>query len=139
MSGGQKVRPPPLVLVVENDQHTREMYAEWLIYSGYRVAEATYADDAMEKARTLRPDIITTDIGLQGGKDGVEFCEDLKAYARTKDIPVIAVTAWAMGGQLERARKAGCDSVLVKPCLPATLPVEIQRLLKLRPAAPQKE
>jgi two-component system cell cycle response regulator DivK len=126
------------VLVVENDLHTREMYGGWLIYSGYRVAEASRADDAIEKARTLRPDIITTDIGLQGGKDGCQFCEDLKAYARTKNIPVIAVTAWAMGGQLERARKVGCDSVLVKPCLPETLLLEIQRLLEL-PLTPDKE
>lgn len=136
--GSQNVRPPPLVLVVENDLHTREMYAEWLIYSGYRVAQATYADDAMEKARTLRPDIITTDIGLQGAKDGCQLCEDLKAYARTKDIPVIAVTAWTMGGHLERAREAGCDSVLVKPCLPETLLVEIQRLLKLTLTSPKE-
>jgi two-component system, cell cycle response regulator DivK len=136
--GRQKVRPPPLVLVVENDPDTREMYAEWLIYSGYRVAAATHADDAIEKARTLRPDIITTDVGLQGGTDGCQLCEDLKAYARTKHIPVIAVTAWAMGGHLERARKAGCDSVLVKPCLPQTLLVEIQRLLKL-PLTPHKK
>jgi two-component system cell cycle response regulator DivK len=135
--GSQKIRPPPLVLVVESDLDTREMYAEWLIYSGYRVAEATRADDAMEKARTLRPDIITADMGLQGGKDGCRFCEDLKAFARTKNIPVIAVTAWAVGGHLERARKAGCDSVFVKPCLPETLLVEIQRLLKL-PLTPHK-
>ena len=45
--------------------------------------------------------------------------------------PVIAVTAWSMGGYVQRAHEAGCDSVLVKPCLPEDLLVEIQRLLKL--------
>jgi two-component system cell cycle response regulator DivK len=126
-----KVRPPPLALLVENDGHTREMYAEWLVFSGFRVAEASTADEAIEKARQLRPQIITTDIGLSGNGDGCNLCERLKADKRTRAIPVIAVTAWAIGGYVERARRAGCDSVLIKPCLPAELLIEIQRLLQL--------
>ena len=119
-----------LVLIVEDDVHTREMYAEWLIFSGFRVVEATNGPDAIEKARELRPDVVTTDIGLKGGMDGCQLTESLKSYADTNKIPVIAVTAWAMGGHLERARTAGCDAVLIKPCLPKTLLAEIQRLLK---------
>lgn len=61
-----------LVLIVEDDDHTREMYAEWLIFSGFRVAEAKNGPEAIEKARELRPDVITTDIGLQGGMDGCQ-------------------------------------------------------------------
>ena len=118
-----------LVLIVEDDDHTREMYAEWLIFSGFRVAEAKNGPDAIEKARELRPDVITTDIGLKGEMDGCQLTESLKSYADTNTIPVIAVTAWAMGGHLERARTAGCDAVLVKPCLPEVLLAEIQRLL----------
>lgn len=131
-------RPPPLVLVVEDHADTREMYAEWLIHKGFRVAQSSYADDAMKKVRKLRPDIITTDVGLHGGKDGCQLCADLKADADTKDIPVIAVTAWAMGGHIERARKAGCDAVLPKPCSPDLLLNEIQRLLKLPITSPKK-
>ena len=122
-----------LVLIVDDDEMTREMYAEWLNFSGFRVAEARNAAEAIEKARELRPDVITTDIGLQGSMDGCQLTESLKSYSHTNKIPVIAVTAWAMGGHLERAHKAGCDAVLVKPCLPETLLTEIHRLLKARP------
>ena len=122
-----------LVLIVENDDCTREMYAEWLTFSGFRIAEATNGNDAFWMARALRPDVITTDLGLKGGLDGCQLTECLKSYGQTKKIPVIAVTAWAMGGQVERARKAGCDEVLVKPCLPETLLETIQTLLKAHP------
>jgi len=120
----------PLVLVVESDVQTREMYAEWLNYSGFRVAEATKADEAFEKAHTLRPSVITTGIGLKDGGDGCALCDRLKHDAGTKEIPVLIVTAWALGGHVERAKQAGCDSVLLKPCPPATLLEEIKRLIK---------
>lgn len=124
------VRLPPLALLVENDGDTRDMYAEWLVHSGFRVAEAGTADEAFEKARRLRPHVITTDIGLSGDGDGCALCERLKADARTRSIPIIAVTAWAIGGHVDRARSAGCDSVLIKPCLPAELLAEIRRVLR---------
>jgi two-component system, cell cycle response regulator DivK len=122
-----------LVLIVEDDQQTREMYAEWFVFSGFRVVQATNGVEAIEKARTLKPDVITTDIGLKGGMDGCQLTESLKSYARTNKIPVIAVTAWAIGGYVERARQAGCDAVLIKPCLPEALLAEIQRLLTTHP------
>lgn len=133
VASAQTVRPSSqLVLIVEDDEQTREMYAEWLTFSGFRVAEASNGTEAVTKARALRPDVITTDVGLRGGMDGCQLTENLRSHSRTKKIPVIAVTAWAMGGHVERARHAGCDAVLVKPCLPETLLVEIQRLLKAR-------
>src|SRR5438105_3415137 len=127
----------PLVLVVESDQQTREMYTEWLNYSGFRVAEATHADEAFEKAHSLNPSIITTGIGLLDGPDGCVLCERLKGDDGTKQIPVLVVTAWAMGGHVERARRAGCDAVLIKPCPPTVLLSEIQRLLQISPTAPK--
>jgi two-component system, cell cycle response regulator DivK len=116
-------------LLVEDHVETREMYAEWLMFSGFRVAEAATVEEAIEKTLSLRPHVITTDLGLPGS-DGRELCQRLKADERTREIPVIAVTAWAIGNQVERARSAGCDSVLLKPCLPEDLLKEIQRLLK---------
>lgn len=125
------------MLVVEDDFYTREMYAQWLAFSGFQVAQATDADDAIEKARRLRPDLITTEIQLEGGKSGLDLCAHLKKDAPTKSIPIIAVTAWEMGDCVEKARRAGCDLVLVKPCLPETLLAEIQRLLNLPIAKPK--
>jgi CheY-like chemotaxis protein len=130
-------RPPRLVLVVDEDFHTREMYAQWLTYSGFGVAEARSAQDAIDKARRLRPDLITTEIELDGAKTGLQLCAELKQSAATKRIPVIAVTSWQMGGCVEKARRAGCDLVLVKPCLPETLLAEIQRLLNLPASRPR--
>jgi two-component system, cell cycle response regulator DivK len=124
-------RTRPLVLVVEDDRDCREMYVESLAYFGLRVAAASSADEALRKIRDLPPDIITTDIGLRGGMDGCEMTEKIKGNARTKAIPVIGVTGWKMNSEVERAQLAGCDSVLIKPCLPSDLLVEIQRLLKL--------
>jgi CheY-like chemotaxis protein len=126
-------RPPPVVLIVEDDVQTREMYAEWLAFSTFTVIEASRAAEAIEKAVRFHPDIITTDIGLRG-EDGCQLCQQLKADDRTRTIPVITVTAWAMGGHVERAWRAGCDSVLVKPVLPDALVAEILRILNI--AAP---
>jgi CheY-like chemotaxis protein len=125
------IRPQPLALIVENHEDTREMYAEALVFGGLRVVESTNATDALEQARRLGPDVIATDIGLPGTMDGCELTRALKNDARTTNIPVIAVTAWAMGDHAARARQAGCDSVLLKPVLPKELLAEIQRLLKL--------
>jgi CheY-like chemotaxis protein len=96
------------------------------------------ASDAFQQAHTQCPDIITTDIGLPGGTDGCELTTQLKNDTRTRNIPVIAVTAWAVGGHVERARAAGCDSVMVKPVFPTELLTEIQRLLKLVPTTTKK-
>jgi CheY-like chemotaxis protein len=115
------------------------MYAEWLVFSGFRVAEASTADEAMEKARRLRPAFITTDIGVLGdSNDGCSLCERLKTDARTKEIPVIALTAWEMGAHFEHAQNCGCGVVLVKPCLPSALLTEIQRLLNRTNPKPKR-
>lgn len=119
----------PLVLVVEQDEPTRDMYKEWLSYCGFRVIEASSASEALEIAHALHPAIITTGIGLRDHDDGCVLCDRLKHDDETRTIPVLVVTGWAMGGHVERAREAGCDGVLLKPCAPAALLSEIQRLI----------
>jgi two-component system, cell cycle response regulator DivK len=131
-------RPQPLVLIVEDDRDSREMYAEWLVHSGFRVAQARSGEEAFTKAHELQPDLITADIGLRGGgMDGCQFCERLKEDALTRAIPVVAVTAWATAPSVTRAWQVGCAAVLVKPCLPDILLAEIQRLLNLPPSIEQ--
>jgi two-component system, cell cycle response regulator DivK len=123
----------PLVLVVEDYQDAREMYAAYLQFSGYRVAEAGNGLEAIEKARTLLPDIILMDLALPK-MDGWEATRRLKADELTRHIPIVALTGHALAGHAEGARQAGCDAFVTKPCLPDALVAEIQRMLAAREA-----
>jgi CheY-like chemotaxis protein len=118
----------PLILVVDDYQDAREMYAEYLQFSGFRVAEAKNGNEAIEKAFELRPDLILMDLSLPG-MDGWEATRLLKSDERTRHIPVVALTGHALAGASEGARKAGCDSFVTKPCLPDDLVVEVRRML----------
>jgi CheY-like chemotaxis protein len=124
----------PLVLVVEDYQDAREMYAAYLQFSGYRVAEATNGIEAIEKTNELLPDIILMDLALPR-MDGWEATRRLKANDRTRHIPIVALTGHALAGHAEGARLAGCDSFVTKPCLPDALVAEIQRMLEARAAS----
>ena len=121
----------PLVLVVEDYQDAREMYAAYLQFSGYRVAEATNGFEAIEKTVELLPDIILMDLALPR-MDGWEATRRLKMDERTRHIPIVALTGHALAGHAEGARQAGCDSFVTKPCLPDALVAEIQRMLSTR-------
>jgi len=118
----------PLILVVDDYQDAREMYAEYLQFSGFRVAEARNGNEAVAQAFSLRPDLILMDLSLPG-MDGWEATRVLKADDRTRHIPVVALTGHALAGASEGARKAGCDSFVTKPCLPDDLVVEVRRML----------
>ena len=118
----------PLILVVDDYQDAREMYAEYLQFSGFRVAEAKNGNEAVEQAFALRPDLILMDLSLPG-MDGWEATRRLKADDATKHIPIVALTGHALAGASEGARKAGCDSFVTKPCLPDDLVVEVRRML----------
>ena len=118
----------PLILVVDDYQDAREMYAEYLQFSGFRVAEAKNGNEAVEQAFALLPDLILMDLSLPG-MDGWEATRVLKADSRTKNIPVVALTGHALAGSSEGAKKAGCDAFVTKPCLPDDLVVEVRRML----------
>jgi two-component system cell cycle response regulator DivK len=124
----------PLVLVVEDYQDAREMYAAYLQFSGYRVAEATNGIEAIEQANELLPDIILMDLALPK-MDGWEATRRLKKSEKTRHIPIVALTGHALAGHAEGARQAGCDSFVTKPCLPDALVAEIKRMLNSRESA----
>ncbi|HEX6464140.1 MAG TPA: response regulator [Vicinamibacterales bacterium] len=124
-------REHPLVLVVEDYQDAREMYAAYLQFSGYSVAEAGNGVEAVEKTRELLPDIVLMDLALPR-MDGWEATRRLKADPATKHIPIVALTGHALAGHAEGAREAGCDAFVTKPCLPDALVAEIKRLLDQR-------
>ena len=118
----------PLVLVVDDFQDNREMYAEFLAYQGFRVIQAANGVEALDQAFTNRPDIIIMDLSLPV-MDGWEATRRLKADRRTNDIPVVALTGHAMQGHSKGAIEAGCDSFVAKPCLPDQLVAEIRKML----------
>lgn len=120
----------PLILVVDDYEDAREMYAEYLRFCGFRVAEARNGNEAIEQAFALLPDLILMDLSLPG-MDGWEATRQLKADERTRPIPVVALTGHALAGASDGAKRAGCDSFVTKPCLPDDLVVEVRRMLNL--------
>jgi CheY-like chemotaxis protein len=124
----------PRVLVVDDYPDAREMYGEYLEYSGYDVIQAANGVEALQRAIDDAPDIILMDLSLPV-MDGWEATRRLKADARTASIPVVALTGHALAGISEGARQAGCDAFVTKPCLPEDLVVEIKRVLEQTSAA----
>jgi CheY-like chemotaxis protein len=119
----------PLILVVDDFADNREMYTQFLEFSGFRVAEAQNGHEALEKAFALSPDLIVMDLSLPG-LDGWEATRQLKANDRTRGIPIIALTGHALAGHSKGAMEAGCDAFITKPCLPERLMEEIKSMLK---------
>ena len=119
----------PVVLLVEDDRDGRLMYAEWLQQSGFRVEQAHNGLQALERAFDLLPDAILTDLNIPG-IDGYELTRRLKTDARTRHIPILAVTGYApFTNDPSRAERAGCDAVLTKPCLPDDLETILTALI----------
>lgn len=121
----------PLVLVVDDYQDAREMYAEYLEFSGFRTVEARNGQEALAQAFALTPDVILMDLSLPV-MDGWEATRRLRADERTRNIPIVALTGHALTGQEDGAKDAGCDAYVTKPCLPDALVREIRRILGAR-------
>jgi CheY-like chemotaxis protein len=118
--------PANTVLLVEDNEDNRIIYATALRYAGYEVLEAITGTEGVHKARTQLPELILMDISVPE-LDGWEATKMLKADPGTAHIPIIAVTAHALPGDEERSRKAGCDGYLAKPISPAMLVAEVDR------------
>ena len=128
------IREHPLVLVVEDYQDAREMYAAYLQFSGFDVAEAGNGIEAIEKTVELLPDIVLMDLALPR-MDGWEATRRLKNDPRTRHIPIVALTGHALAGHAEGAREAGCDAFVTKPCVPSELEERVREMLDKASAA----
>jgi two-component system, cell cycle response regulator DivK len=115
------------VLIVEDDEDTRDIYRTFLEHSGWSVEEAAAGDEALRLARSNPPSVAVIDISIPG-VDGWETTRRLKSDATTRHVPVIAVTGHALDEDRERAREVGCDAYLVKPVTLQRLLEEVQRL-----------
>jgi two-component system, cell cycle response regulator DivK len=125
----------PLVLVVEDMDETYELLSDILAAAGFRVVGAPNGIDAVDTAVKLLPDLILMDLSLplMGGCEATKL---LKSDARTRDIPIIALTGHH--NFLDMARQAGCDAFLTKPCPPENLLSEVHRMLGVVPSETPK-
>ena len=105
------------VLLVEDNPMNRRVVEFLLKAQGYIVDEARDGQEALEKLKTQLPDLILMDLQLPG-LDGFAATKIIKQDDATKNIPVVALTAYAMSGDAERALAAGCDGYITKPIDP---------------------
>jgi CheY-like chemotaxis protein len=115
------------VLVIEDDQDTRDMYEAILKLNGFDVRTARTGMEGFTRACEWKPDVILTDLGLPN-IDGWEVVRRLKSDARTNDIPVIVITGRTTSELDDKAASFGIP-ILLKPCPPAMLVDEVNRSL----------
>ena len=108
------------ILVVEDQEDLRGVLRDLLTGSGYAVAEAADGQAGVEMTRSERPDLVLMDIQLPV-MDGYEATRKIKTDPNHKATPVIAVSSYAMKGDEEKARAAGCDHYVTKPYSPVQL------------------
>jgi two-component system, cell cycle response regulator DivK len=113
----------PVVLFVDDDQDTRELYEWALSAENLRIITLADGEQALQSIAEVKPDVIVTDLSMPDRVDGYELIRQLRGR------PVIALTAWADPAHVARAVAAGCTMVLVKPCAPDTLVEAIRALL----------
>lgn len=126
-----RTRRLPLVLLVDDFEDARVMHAELLELEGFATAQAATGAEAIALATELLPDVVLMDLVLPGGMDGCEATRRLKADARTRAIPVVGLTGHVLAEIQPRARAAGWDVLLGKPCPPGDLVAEIRRAVAL--------
>jgi two-component system cell cycle response regulator DivK len=123
------------VLIVDDDEDSREMYSLALSRMGFQTCAAANAVDAFAKACAVRPDAIVSDFRLPG-LSGVDLARLLRGDTRTQDAGIIVLTGYTAEGARQQATQAGCDRFLIKPCAPEALANELQDLLAARAPVP---
>ena len=119
------------VLVVEDNEMNMQLVEFLLEEGGYQIVKAASGEEALALARRGAPvDLILMDIHLPG-VDGLSVVQELKRDERTRNVPILALTAHAMRGDEERALQAGCDGYLAKPISPKKVVEEVKRYLKI--------
>ena len=113
--------PDHSILIVDDNQMNLKLVCVVLQMEGYQVRTAADAEEALEVLASWRPELILMDIQLPG-MDGLEFTRRLKANPGTRGIVVIAITAYAMKGDEQKALDAGCDGYVTKPVDTRSLP-----------------
>ena len=123
------------ILIVDDTPVNLKLTRILLVNEGYKVLTAASAEEALELLRGYHPRLILADIQLPG-MDGLEMPRQIKQDERTRDIAVVALTAFAMKGDEQKAMDAGCDGYITKPIDTRTLGDRIRHLLARHGAPP---
>ena len=116
------------VLVIEDNEANMRLIRYLLTSKGYEPQGATNAAEALELLKSFRPRLILMDMQLPG-MDGYELTRQLKSAPETKDIVIIALTAFAMKGDEEKIREGGCEAYIAKPISVANFLEVVERFL----------
>jgi len=122
---------PKKILVVDDNQDSRELVVKVLKNKGYEIIEATDGEEAIEKAVGEKPDLILLDISIPK-LNGYEVTRRLKSREEFKEVPIVALTAHAMKGDRAKALEAGCEGYISKPINIRELPDQVRSYLKGR-------
>ena len=117
------------VLVIEDNDRNRKLVKILLEANKYEVIEAKTGEEALTCLQNDKPDQIHLDIQLPN-MDGLTLTKILRSNQKTKDIPIVAVTAYAMKGDKERVLGAGCDAYISKPIDTRELPMIVANIIK---------
>ena len=116
------------ILVVEDNERNLKLIRDVLQFAGYEIIEATSGEQGVALAQDCEPDLVLMDLQLPQ-MDGTEALRLLRESPRTRDVPVVAVTAFAMREDRERAFGAGFDGYLQKPISIRALPEQVRGFL----------
>jgi two-component system cell cycle response regulator DivK len=122
-------RPPKKILIVEDNQDSRELVVKILKNSGFYMIEAVDGEEALEKATRYKPHLILMDISIPK-IDGYEVTKRLKDQDEFKHIPIVALTAHAMKGDRENFISFGFEGYISKPISIHELPTQVRSYLK---------
>lgn len=123
----------PSVLIVEDHRDNRELLEQYLTFVGFAVETAKTGAEAIAVAEKMRPKVVLMDLGLPGAMDGWEATRQFMSHPVLKRSVVIAVTAHGFRADVEKAMRAGCHSVFIKPYDIVALAQEVQRVVSHRP------
>jgi CheY-like chemotaxis protein len=126
------------ILVVDDNPTNLKLAADVMEMEGYTVDRAMDGEQALSSIQSHMPDLILMDVALPKA-DGLTLTRQLKASGATRHIPIIAMTAFAMRGDEEDAREAGCDGYITKPIDTRRLPIQVAEMLGLAKATENRE
>ena len=116
------------ILVVEDTEDNRQILRDLLGMAGYDMVEAHDGAEGVAKAAEHKPDLILMDIQMPV-MDGYEATRRIKANSELKAIPIIAVTSYALSGDEQKTRDAGCDAYIAKPYSPRQMLAKVREIL----------